>query len=390
MDPAAATPRDRATPYLPAERYPFEPPFTAEEMGYRSMEFPHLSRWSHVMADVFGSITGRGFLQQGILVMLALYVPGEGLPGHIYHTAPGQDYYRTAFYYVYPPETSGTQELWILHRTDLTATTKIDYFTYTPDLRRVRRQPQPRRSQRFPNNVQTFDDVIGRDAWEFTWRIIGTDTLRETVRFPKTRPRFTLASADGTFRDLDAADLKLMGDTYPGYTGSGGVECYVVESVPRPEWLPGYNLSKLIYWLDRRYFYPLRIEQYDQEGRLLLIEVRVAKLENPALGDRGYAALMTVYYDVSLDMISYSVHDGHRPTQWSAAERHNMFRPDFMRRGWLKHVIKSRFLPRDPSEFFLRPHLHRGKFPGERAIELAPDVESRLRAQESAGRLVFD
>ncbi len=69
------TPRDSATPYLPAERYPFEPPYTAEEMGYRSMEFPHVARWSHAMADVFGAITSNGMdiwmrvLQSGLAIM---------------------------------------------------------------------------------------------------------------------------------------------------------------------------------------------------------------------------------------------------------------------------------------------------------------------------------
>ena len=41
------TPRDTTIPYLPAEAYPFQSPYTAEEMGYRAMEFPHIARWSH-------------------------------------------------------------------------------------------------------------------------------------------------------------------------------------------------------------------------------------------------------------------------------------------------------------------------------------------------------
>jgi len=60
------------------------------------------------------------------------------------------------------------------------------------------------------------------------------------------------------------------GRRYPAYTADGGVECYVVESVPRPEWLPNYYRSKLIYWIDKHFFCPLRIEQYDQAGKLIL------------------------------------------------------------------------------------------------------------------------
>jgi len=46
IDLRTDTPRDSQIPYLPAEKYPFSPPYTAEEMGYRAMEFPHMPRWS--------------------------------------------------------------------------------------------------------------------------------------------------------------------------------------------------------------------------------------------------------------------------------------------------------------------------------------------------------
>jgi hypothetical protein len=44
IDPRTATPRHATLPYLPAEPYPFTPPYTAEEMGLRAMEFPHIPR----------------------------------------------------------------------------------------------------------------------------------------------------------------------------------------------------------------------------------------------------------------------------------------------------------------------------------------------------------
>lgn len=87
LDLRADTPRDPQIPYLPAEKFPFAAPYTAEEMGLRAMEFPH--------------------------------------------------------------------------------SPKLDLFAYSPALRRVRRQPQPRREDRLPNSASTFDDLIGRDAWEF-------------------------------------------------------------------------------------------------------------------------------------------------------------------------------------------------------------------------------
>jgi Protein of unknown function (DUF1329) len=387
-------PRDTQIPYIPAEKYPFSPPYTAEEMAFRSMEFPHVSRWSHAMADTFGSMTSGGYLNQGVTIgfnfyMLENSVTEGGVPAQI-RAAPGKDYYRMVFYYTSPPESLGAQDLWVLYRTDQQATTKLDYFAYAPSLRRVRRLPQPRRGERFPNNVQSFDDIVGRDAWEFSWKLLGTDVLYETVRLPNSRPAITLASPEGKFTEVPADQLKMMGDSYPFYRADGGIECYVIEGTTRQDWLPNYSASKIIYWLDRHYFYPLRIEQYDSAGRLSTVEVRVAKQENPVLKDKGYAALISLYYDLSLDLMSYSIHDAHLVKEWSAKDQEVVFGPDFMRRQWLMYPLKTQAFVGTPAEFYLRPLLYDGKFPQARKIEVAPDVMTRIRAQEAAGHLVFE
>ena len=56
-DPSLNTPRDASIPYIPAEKYPFSAPYTAEEMGYRYAEFPHINRGANTMNDVFGVVT---------------------------------------------------------------------------------------------------------------------------------------------------------------------------------------------------------------------------------------------------------------------------------------------------------------------------------------------
>ena len=390
LDFRTETPRSTDMPYLPAEPYPFEAPYTAEELGYRSMEFAHVSRWSHVMADAFGSMTTSGYLNQGVTIGLNFYMPDEaGIAGQL-KTPSGKDFFRMVFYYTSPAEVQGSQDLWILYRTDKENPTKLDYFAYAPSLRRVRRIPQPRRGERFPNNVQSFDDIVGRDAWEFTWRLLGTDVLYETIRFPTTRPTVTLANPDGTFFDKVSDQLKMMWDNYPFYRPDGGVECYVVESVTKEDWLPNYPARKIVYWLDKHYFYPLRIEQYNQDGELQVVEVRIARQDNPALKEKGYAALMTLYYDVSLDLMSYSIHDAHLVKEWSEKDKEVVFGPDFMRRGWLMHPLKTQTLVNSPAEFYLRPLLYADKFPQDRKIALAPDVAARIQAQEVAGHLVFE
>ena len=88
------------------------------------------------------------------------------------------------FYYAFSAELLCAQDLWILHRTDDKNSPRLYDLAFAPSLRRVRRIPQPRRGERFSNSVQSFDDIVGSDAWEFKWCVLGTDVLNETVRFP--------------------------------------------------------------------------------------------------------------------------------------------------------------------------------------------------------------
>ena len=384
------TPRDPQIAYLPAEKYPFSPPYTAEEMGYRAMEFPHMPRWSAAFADGFGSITSSGFLQQAKTAGGILSVHADGLASYLYAIPPGDEYFRWLFQDTAPPENYGNQILMVGYRTDQTFSTRLDSFFYSPSLRRVRRMPQPRRDDRYPNSVQTMDDITGRDAWEFSWRLLGTDVLYETVRFPNNRSTVTCAGASGTFTALPVKAFKMLGDEYPHYTAEGGIACYVVEATAREEWLSGYSTPKLVYWLDRHLFYPLRIESYDREGKLMKIEVRTARLIRPELQERGYASFLTVYWDLSLDMMTYSFHDNFAPREWSEKDRQVLFSPDFMRRVWFLAPLKFLEEIHVPEEFYLRPLLYREKFPQDRRIELSADLEERIRNQEAAGHLVFE
>lgn len=389
IDLQTETPRDARIPYLPAEKYPFSSPYTAEEMGYRAMEFPHMPRWSALFVDGFGSITSSGFLQQAKTAGGALAVHADGVAGYLYATPPGGEYFRWLFQDTAPPESYGNQTLMVGYRTDQTFSTRLDSFFYSPSLRRVRRMPQPRRDDRYPNSVQTMDDITGRDAWEFSWRLLGMDVLSETVRFPNNRSTVTSAGASGTFSESPVNAFTMLGDEYPYYTADGGIACYVVAATVREEWLPNYSTPKLLYWLDRHFFYPLRIESYDRDGKLSKLEVRTARLIRPELQERGYASFLTVYWDLDLDMMTYSFHDNFAPREWSEKDRAAFFTPDFMRRVWFLAPLKFLDEIRSPEEFYLRPHLDREKFPQDRHIEISADLEERVRAQEEAGRLVF-
>jgi len=389
IDLRSETPRDATFPYLPAEPYPFTPPYTAEEMGLRAMEFPHIARWNFVQIEDFGNLTSSGYLLSGKTTVLVLHPEPEGLLGYI-NTKPGEIYARWLSQDTAPPENFGNQMLMVHNRTDQQFTTKTNLFIYSPVLRRVRRFPQPRRQDRFPDSPITYDDFLGRDAWEYSWRIIGTDVLFQTVRFPKGRQTIARSMADGSLKDVSVHSIKLMGEEYPYYTPEGGVPCYVVEAKAKTEWLSNdYYAPRILYWLDQHYFYPLRTEEYGPQGELIFVDERVAELYNPAMEERGYHNFMTLWWNAQLDFLGYAIHDSHQPRQWSEKDREVFFNPDFMRRVWFPVPLKIPIAVRTPEEFFLRPQLYREKFPEERKMQISPELEARIQAQDAAGHLVF-
>ena len=388
VDLRTETPRDATVPYLPAEPYPFTPPYTAEEMGFLSTDFSHMPRWNCALVEAYGSVTTSGYLTSARAVGLVHYRAPAGLMGQI-KTEPGEWYTRWLFQTTDPAEAYGHQSIYNLYRTDQEFTTKADLFAYGPEMRRVRRQPQPRRQDKFPGYAFAFDDFLNRDAWEFHWRLLGTDVLYETVRFPHTRDSLTLVDEDGSFYEATSQELKPMGQEYPHYTPQGGVETYVVEATPRQDWIPDYYIPRIIYWLDRHTFFPLRIEQYDAQGALVNIEQRVAKLMNPQLGEKGYSGQIFVFWDLEQDLLSYDLHDAHQVRDWTAKDLEVFFNPDFMRRVWFVAPLKSQATVPVPEEFFLRPALYPDKFPQERTVTLPSPLKERFEAQEESRQLVF-
>ncbi len=278
----------------------------------------------------------------------------------------------------------------IRYRTDQQFVKKEDTFSYSPALRRVRHQNSLRRNDRYPQMAMTFDDASGRSAWEYTWTVLGTDVLFQTVRFPVTRPRIIVTQSDDSYQEIATKDLKLMGNDYPLYTPGGGVACYVVEARTREDWLPQYHASRVLYWLEKHSFYPLRTETYDRDGKLSRVEVRVTKMVHKELGERGYSPFIQVYWDLESDILTYNIRDGIRLMHWSDTDAQTFFSPDFMRRQWFLTPVKSYMGVDHPEEFYLRPGLEPGKFPEHRSIQLSAALTARIRAQDAAGRLVFD
>jgi len=94
VDLSTNTPRHGQVPYLPAESYPFTVPYTAEEMGYRMMEFTQRPRWSSVFANVWGSISPQGvLLSPGKSVTFMTYAAPAGVAAE-FARKPGEEMYR--------------------------------------------------------------------------------------------------------------------------------------------------------------------------------------------------------------------------------------------------------------------------------------------------------
>lgn len=387
IDLQTQTSRDPKLSYLPAEQFLFTPPYTAEEMGLRAMEFPHSPWWNCLILDIGVTLTSTGSLHQEVGVVATLYLPAQGFPGHLYQTPPGQELFRWLSHSVMPPQLADESlSLLIGYRTDHTFVTPAETLVSRPELPPFRYQLG--REDRAPNRVGTFEDAIGRNAWEFSWRILGTDVLYRTVRFPATVNSVLIPDDKGNPISVPTEDLTLMGSDYPAYTADGGVSCYVVEAVPQKEWLPNYSLSKVIYWLDQRSFFPLRIEQYDKAGKLTVITVRIATHANLQLGDRGYAMLSELSWDISRDLLAASTH-GVILKEWSAKERQYFFHPGGMPPAWVPKALNDFVRPSKPEDFYLRPSLDEEKFPAERRIELPSELAARIAAQEREGHLVF-
>jgi Protein of unknown function (DUF1329) len=389
VDLRADSPRATTFPYMPAESYPYAAPYTAEEMGFLSTEYAHMPRRNCVLMEDYGTISANGYLTTAQAIGLVSYRSPEGLLGQI-QTPPGEWYTQWLFQTIAPAERYGRQSLYTLYRTDQQHQTRLDLFIYSPELRRVRRQPQPRRQDKAPGFALGYENFLNRDAWEFQWRILGTDVLHETVRFPRTRTSITLTASDGSLSEATPDALKIMGPDYPAYTPEGGVACYVVEARTREDWIPGYYAPKILYWLDQQTFFPLRIEEYDAEGVLNYVEDRTAQVATPSVGNKGYEAHIFLSWDIPEDIMSYDIHDAYRPQAWTPADQQVFFSPDFLRRVWFVAPLKSQATVPNPQAFFLRPALYRDKFPKDRQIVLSPRLEARIRAQEAAGRLVFE
>ena len=318
-------------PHLLKGKVLFTAPSSAERMGLRAMTFPHTPKWNCLLIDIGVTVTADGFIEQQIGTSAILSLPQSEVLDQLHAPQTGQELFRWISQSVNSYDPEDTAIVQIGYHTGKNHDVALTTFFPRPHLPPLRSSTS--RGEQLPRGIGTIDDVVGHNAGDFVWRMLGNDILDRTIRFPATQKQFVVPDAQGRPVTIPIQTVKLMGEDYPGYTANGAVPCYVVEAAPRPESLPNYYLSKLIYWLDRRAFFPLRIEQYDQTGKLTFITVRTASHANPKLKERGYAGFLELSWDLPRDLMTVSIHTV-IPKDWSEEERQLFFHPESVRWKW--------------------------------------------------------
>jgi len=142
-----------------------------------------------------------------------------------------------------------------------------DQRIYLPALRRVRRITSSNKTDSFMGSTFSYADLQ------------------------------SYKSEDGTH--TRKADMKLNGH-----------DCFVVESIPKPETDTQY--SKLIYWVRKDNFVPIRGEFYDKQGKLFKV-LEVLKVEK--LPDGTWLTKLTKMSDVQarrvtvLEIMTYKINE---------------------------------------------------------------------------------
>jgi hypothetical protein len=198
---------------------------------------------------------------QGQAVNLVTYPTPEGA-GVELATKPGAEVYRQLTQSTFPPEAYTSQTLVIRYRTDQEFMKKEDMFSYSPTLRRVRHQNSWRRNDRFPQMAMTLDDASGRSAWEYTWTMLGTDVLfRRSVSQspgPGCPSHKVMIPSGGSDKRPQAHEMTIL------LRPAAALNATLLKHHHEKQ-LP-VSSSRVLYWLEKHSFYPLRTEPTTTEN----------------------------------------------------------------------------------------------------------------------------
>lgn len=245
-------------------KWPWEPPYTGEQLTYLEYASRRSTPFTFWYPQVFVDRKGHMNMEyheitekvQCPFVDRLTYQSGKINSGDIVT--------KMRLLWVYPPAINGRNILFWDYLDTPDNRVDCDRWLYSPNLRRVRRLAGGDRADTIGGGDYTYDDITGREVYEWNYKILGVDYVypEETGFDTKVFDKM------GFHKGVDLTP-------YPKGPDGKAIKCTVVEATPK---LPDYYLGKIITWeCEPTEDFPcvdIRQEQYDPEGKLWKIRTR--------------------------------------------------------------------------------------------------------------------
>ena len=357
-------PRNKDFSHLPEGIYPFDPPFSGEEISFFAEDIIFPGRQCKNEAAHVAAVNKRGHMLQFSYMFLTKFYY-DGFAEKLYTLKDEDIETKHLIVYDFPPEERGRGLLLWDVKDSPQSNREQERWVYYNSLRRVRRVQGGSGQDNLLETDFTYDDDFMRDTWENSHKIIGIDVLYEI-------------NGRGKF----------LGEKGP-YTPDGGVECYVVFSKPGAPWATEGKdnyLSKWVTWYDRHTFATLRIEQWDRKGNLFKIHGKCydnwEKMSKQPRDNRDQLVRMEWYaWDLDLDHETWARLNP--PTEFNFDCPDDGFSVRHMKhqRSWRDDLMSVPRL-KHPDELPPKPPLWPEKFTEYRNVVIPDDLKKKIEKEK--------